>query len=86
MGVNRRAFEGQYKEELNGLMGLSKAEVDAVTPDGADLLAYDQLITVVKEATEANLAQAELKEQIEELGHIAIEIAQKVPALATILV
>ena len=85
MEENRKIFEGKFKDELNGLMGLSKEEIDAVTPGAIDLLMYDQLITVVKEATKANLVQAELKEQIEELGEIAIKIAKKVPKLSMLL-
>jgi hypothetical protein len=85
MEENRKIFEGKFKDELNGLMGLSKEEIDAVTPGTIDLLMYDQLITVVKEATNANLAQAELKVQIEELGEIAIKIAKKVPKLSMLL-
>jgi len=86
MAENREAFEGQYKDQLNGLMGLSKAEIDSITPDLTDLEIYDQLITVVKEASRVNLAQAELKSHIEELGEIAIKIANKVPTLAAMFV
>jgi len=86
MAENREAFEGQYKDQLNGLMGLSKAEIDSITPDLTDLEIYDQLITVVKEASRVNLAQAELKSHIEELGEIAIKIAEKVPALASMFI
>jgi hypothetical protein len=78
---NREAFEGQYKIELDALMGLSKTEIDAITPDTTDMEVYDQLITVVKEASRVNLAQAELKARIEELGDVAVKIAQKVPGL-----
>ena len=79
---NRKAFEGQYKDELNSLMGLSKTEIDAITPDTTDMEIYDQLITVVKEASRVNLAQAEFKARIEELGEVAVKIATKIPKLA----
>ena len=82
----RHAFEGEYKDELNALMGLSRKEIDEVTPDSTDMEVYDQLITVVKEATSANIAQAELKQHIEELGDVAVRIAKKVPSLAALLV
>ena len=84
MAENRQAFEGQYKEELNGLMGLSREEIDMITPDMTDLETYDQLITVVKAASKANITQAELKERIEDLGNIAVSIAKKVPSLAAL--
>jgi hypothetical protein len=79
---NRKAFEGIYKDGLNELLGLSKADIDKITPDTTDMEIYDGLITVVKEASRINVSQAELKNRIEELGNIAIEIAKKVPSLA----
>ncbi|WP_226665062.1 hypothetical protein [Microbulbifer aggregans] len=82
---NRAAFEGQYKEQLNELMGLSRADIDSITPDGTDMETYDQLITVVKEASRVNLAQATLKQRLEELGEIAVKIAKKAPSLAAII-
>jgi len=57
----REAFKGKYKEQLNDLCGLSMTEIDKITPDITDLEKYDQLITVVKEASRVNLSQAELK-------------------------
>lgn len=80
----REAFKGRYKEQLNELCGLSVAEIDKITPDMTDLEKYDELITVVKEASRVNLSQAQLKAQIEELGSIAIKIAKRVPSLATL--
>lgn len=81
----RAAFEGKYKDELNDLAGLSKEEIDKITPDDVtDLQKYDELITVVKEASRQNLKQADLKRQIEKLGDVAITIAKKIPQLAAI--
>jgi hypothetical protein len=78
---NRQAFNGIYKEEIEGLLGLSRDEIDQITPGTTDLETYDQLVTVVKEASAANIAQAELKDRIMELGNIAITIAKRVPKL-----
>ena len=78
---NREAFEGQYKNELNALMGLSKEQIDAITPDLTDMQTYDELITVVKEASRTNIEQAQLKAKIQEMGTIAVKIAEKVPGL-----
>ncbi|WP_445402028.1 hypothetical protein [Zobellella sp. An-6] len=78
---NREAFDGKYKNELQALMGLSKSEIDAITPWTTDIETYDALITIVKEASRVNLAQAQLKKRIEELGVVAIKIAEKVPGL-----
>lgn len=81
MTENREAFEGQYQNELKALMGLSKAEIDQITPGTTDLETYDAIISIVKEASRVNLEQAELRQRIEELGDVAVKIAEKVPGL-----
>lgn len=82
--ANRRAFEGIYREEIEGLLGLSREELDRITADSTDIETYDQLITVVKEASADNIAQADLKSHIKELGEVAITIAKRVPKLAAL--
>jgi hypothetical protein len=81
----REAFKGRYAKELDALLGLSRTEIDAITPGTIDLEIYDALIEVVKEASRTNLAEAELKKHIEQLGKIAIEIAKHVAGLAALL-
>lgn len=83
--TSREAFAGKYKDELSLLAGLSRTEIDAITPGITDLQKYDALIAVVKEASRVNLAQAELVVQIKKLGDIAITIAKKIPSLTTLL-
>lgn len=83
---NHQAFVGNYTREINELLGLSRAEIDAIVPGTTDLEVYDQLITVVKEASGRNLSQAELKSRIETLGEIAIAIAKKSAILASLFV
>ena len=80
------AFRGEYAEQINELLGLSREEIDEITPDTTDLLTYDQLIEVVKEASRVNLKQAELVKGIEEMGEVAISIAKKVPSLAALFI
>ena len=84
MKENREAFEGKYKDELKDLMGLSKAEIGAITHGLTGLEIYDQLLTVVKEASRVNLSQAQLKSRITELGEVAMAIAKKVTTLAAL--
>ena len=79
------AFDGEFKNELDSLLGLSKEEIDAVTPGTTDLKTYDVLIGVVKKASKNNISQAQLINNIRSLGDVAIEIAKKVPQLATYL-
>jgi hypothetical protein len=83
---NRLSFQGEYREQIEGLLGLSREEIDRMTPGTADLETYDHLITVIKTASETNLSQAQLREEIKRLGEIGVQIAGKVPALAKLLV
>ena len=79
------AFNGTYKNELNKLMGLSKEQINSVTPGTEDLTTYSALVKVVEKASKENLSKAELAENIKELGDLAVKIAKKVPELASIL-
>ena len=45
---NREAFVGKYRDELDALLGLSKEDIDKITPGTTDLEVYAQLISVVK--------------------------------------
>jgi hypothetical protein len=82
----REAFEGKYGDQLSELMGLSKDEIDAITPDAVDLQEYDRLIAVVRQASRHNLSQAQLKANIVKLGDVAVTIAKKSATLAALLV
>jgi len=79
------AFNGKYKKELNALTGLSKEEIDSVTPGTTDLQIYSVLIKVVEKASKDNLSQAQLIANIKELGEIAVKIAKKVPQFVGLL-
>ena len=76
------AFNGKYKDVLNELTGLSKEEIDKITPDTTDLQVYSVLVKVVEQASKENLSQAKLIENIKSLGDVAVKIAKKVPKLA----
>ena len=71
-------FNGAYKSELEKLNGLSKEEINSITPDTEDLKTYSVLIKVVEKASKDNISKAELIEDIKELGDVAIKIAKKV--------
>lgn len=79
------AFNGVYKKELDKLTGLSRSEIDSITPDTEDLRVYSVLVKVVENASKENLSQAELIQDIKELGDIAVKIAKKIPQFATLL-
>jgi tRNA U54 and U55 pseudouridine synthase Pus10 len=79
------AFNGRYKTELNQLMGLSKEEINAITPDTTDLKIYAVLIKVVEKASKDNLSQAQLIQNIKSMGDVAVQIAKKVAGFAALL-
>ncbi|WP_319590174.1 hypothetical protein [uncultured Draconibacterium sp.] len=79
------AFNGAYKKELDNLTGLSKKEIDAVTPGTEDLRIYSVLVKVVEQASKKNISKAQLANDIKELGDIAVKIAKKIPELASLL-
>lgn len=78
------AFNGKYKDQLNQLMGLSKDEIDSLTPDTTDMSTYSKLIKVVEKASQENMNQADLITNIKSLGDLAVKIAKKVPTLAAL--
>lgn len=73
------AFNGKYKNELGKLTGLSKDEIDAVTPGVEDLRVYSILIKVVEKASMENISMTQLAVDIKELGGIAVKITRKIP-------
>lgn len=79
------AFNGLHKDELGQLQGLSQIEIDAVTPGTEDLRVYSVLVEVVKQASRDNISQAELINNIKDLGEVAIKIAKKIPKFAALL-
>ncbi|MCU4173825.1 hypothetical protein [Carboxylicivirga sp. N1Y90] len=79
------AFNGTYKSELDKLTGLSKSEIDAITPGTEDLRVYSVLIKVVEQASKENLSQADLIQNIKDLGTVAVKIAKKIPQFAALL-
>ena len=86
LDIIHTAFQGIYKEEIEGLLGLSKEEIDKITPDTTDLETYDKLIAVVRRASAANISQAELKNRIMELGEVAVSISKRVTKLAGLFI
>lgn len=79
------AFDGQYKTQLQQLLGLSKEELTAITPSATDMKVYHALIKIVSTASQNNESQAALINNIKQLGQTGIDIAKKVPALAALL-
>ncbi|MDH3288989.1 MAG: hypothetical protein OEP48_14880 [Betaproteobacteria bacterium] len=78
---NHEAFEGKYKKQIEGLLGLSREEIDKLTPDTTDIETYDKLIVVVKNASQRDMAIADLRNRIKKMGSLAMKIAKRIPGL-----
>ena len=75
---NKAALMGRYKKELGDLLKLSDEQLSAIVPDVSRTETYNNLISIVKEASRANVAQAELQNKIVALGQGAVKIAKLV--------
>ncbi|MFQ5674934.1 MAG: hypothetical protein ACE5G1_03485, partial [bacterium] len=76
------AFKAKYQAILTTMQGFSEEELQELTPTATDKEAYQQLIGVVQEATQKNLAIADLRSKIKALGETAVGIADKISGLA----
>lgn len=76
-----KEFKGEYAAELNELLGLSRDEIDAITPDTEDLRVYQELLAVVGAASSANVSKAQLIGRIKDMGDVAVRIAKLSPTL-----
>ena len=77
--------KGKYKKAMRDLLALSMSEIKSTIPS-ASFADYSKLMTVVEQASTANIAQADLRANIEALGKIAVRIASMVPSLAALFV
>jgi hypothetical protein len=78
----RQTFQGIYQNAIDELAGLSPDEKAMIVPDITSQQKYQELILVVQEASKNNVAQAELKQRIENLGSVAVGMAKKITSLA----
>jgi len=76
-----KSFDGKYSKELAELIGLSEEELASVIPITENKETLTALINVVTQASQENLAQADLMDNIKKLGDVAINIAKKIPGL-----
>ncbi len=77
----RKAFEGQYGDQLKKLEAMSRSDIDALVPGAPNTEAYDALLAVIRTASARNWSQARLREGIEKIGDIAVNIASVVGGL-----
>lgn len=75
--------KGPYKKAMRDLLKLSMDEIKETVPS-VSFADYSKLLTVVEHASAANLAQAELKDNIVALGAVGVKIAKMIPSLAAL--
>ena len=78
-------LQGSHAQTYKELRALSPEAIDAITPGVTDQKEYERMIALVQEATQQNLDQAALVSQVKALGKTAVNIARKLPSLASLL-
>lgn len=73
-----------FKEKLASFKGLTEEEISAIVPDTTSRDIYNKIAKLVDKATATNMTQAELITNIKTLGQTAINIAKKIPGLASL--
>lgn len=71
------SFNQKYQKELNALKGLTEQEIKSIIPEGFDRKKRNELIQVIEQAAKKNKTQAQLVDDIKDLGDIAVKIAKK---------
>lgn len=79
---NKAALMGSYAKEIGDLLKLSDQQLSTIIPDTTRTETYNNLISVVKEASRANVQQADLVNKITALGQDAVKIAKLVGLMA----
>lgn len=79
---NKAALMGSYSKQLGDLLKLSDTQLSAIIPDVSKTETYNNLISVVKEASRANVAQADMLKKVSALGQDALKIAKLVGLFA----
>lgn len=80
-----RTLDGRFGAVYRELRNLSPEAVDDITPDTSDQREYERLMTLVQQATDQNMDQAQLVERIREMGDVATKIARRVASLSDIV-
>lgn len=73
---NKAALMGSYSKQLGDLLKLSDAQLSAIIPEVSKTETYNNLISVIKEASRANIAQADMLNKVSALGQDAVKIAK----------
>jgi len=79
---NKAALMGSYNKQLGDLMKLSDEQLSAILPNVSKTETYHNLISVVKEASRANVQQADLENKISALGQDSVKLAKLVGLFA----
>jgi hypothetical protein len=68
-------------DDYNTLIQATKSDLDALRPKVNDQETYDKIIAIVNNATENNLALADVQQRLQSLGAGAVQMAKEVAKL-----
>lgn len=80
------SFDANFQEALSQLKGLSCEELSKIIPETDTIEVYQSLISIVEDAIQKNISQAELVNKIKQLGSTAQSIIKRIPAIAKLLI
>lgn len=81
--ADKALSKGPYGKAMRDLLALSMGEIKNSIPK-VSYADYSKLLTVVEQASAANLAQSKLRDNIVALGKAAVSIAKLIPSLAAL--
>ena len=80
----QRTLDGRFGRLYRELRNLTPEQIQGITPATTDQKEYERLMTLVQEASERNLDQAQLRVRIQALGTVAKRIASYLPGLVDV--
>jgi hypothetical protein len=76
LDANKTQLMVNYNKGIGSLQALTDAQLSSILPDSSASDTLNQLISVVQQASVANLQQADLTNKITALGQNAVKIAK----------
>lgn len=71
------SFDKKFGSEINSITDLSELDLDKATPNLEDRELLKKIQLTVKDATQKNLSQAEVIENIKKIGDKAVDLVKK---------
>lgn len=78
---SRDQADEELRDDELALIARTSIDWEALRPQVGDDAQYEQLMAVVRDATENNMAIAQLKQRIVDLGAAGVALAKKIATL-----